>query len=49
MLYENYIKLGVMLFLMYIFYKLGGMTVTDKVESEKENLKSLIKKKNSVQ
>ena len=49
MQYENYFKLTALLFLVYLFYKLGGMTVTDRVESEKEKLRTFIERKNFVQ
>ena len=42
MQYENYLKLAVLMFLTYFFYKLGGMTVTDKIEYEKEQLRAFI-------
>jgi hypothetical protein len=31
MQYQNYLKLAVLMFLTYFFYKLGGMTVTDQI------------------
>ena len=33
MQYERYLKLAILALLVYVFYKLGGMMVTDRVES----------------
>jgi hypothetical protein len=46
--YKSYIKLSAYLFLSWLFYKIGHLSISDKILKQKSKINNLIKKKNSL-